>query len=98
MIGLYWFVSVTAISKSDMMFVRLELFPLLAKLSFDKPPYVMGRLVLVETMGSMPVQKTTLAIGFHIAKLETSCIVWYIVWGTPALSLTEVVLVVSGVN
>ena len=98
MIGLYWFVSVTAISKSDMMFVRLELFPLLAKLSFDKPPYVMGRLVLVETMGSMPVQKTTLAIGFHIAKLETSCDVWSMGWGTPALSFAITVAVVSAVN
>ena len=59
------------------MLVRLELFPLLAKLSVDVAPYVMGILVLVEMMGSIPVQKTTLAIGFHIAKLETSCDVWY---------------------
>ena len=35
--------------------------------------------VLVDMIGSMPVQKTTLAIGFHIAKLDTSCDVWYIV-------------------
>jgi len=77
--GLYWFVSETGISKSEMMFVRLELFPLLARLSTDVPPYVMGRLVLVEMIGSMPVQKTTLAIGFHIARLDTSCDVWYIV-------------------
>ena len=70
--GLYWFVSETGISKSEMMFVRLELFPLLAKVSFVVLPYVMGRLVLVEMMGSMSVQNTTLAIGFHIARLETS--------------------------
>ena len=70
--GLYWFVSETGISKSEIMFVRLELFPLLAKLSSDVSAYVMGRLVLVEMMGSMPVQNTTLAIGFHIARLGTS--------------------------
>ena len=96
--GLYWFVSETGISKSEMMFVRLELFPLLAKLSLDVPPYVMGRLVLVERMGSMPVQNTTLAIRFHIAKLETSCVVWSMGWGTPALSFTITVVVVSAVN
>ena len=39
--GLYWFVSETGISKSEMMFVRLELFPLLAKFSFDVSLYVM---------------------------------------------------------
>ena len=74
-IGLYWFVSETGISKSDMMFVRLELFPLLARLSLDVSLYVMGRLVLVEMIGSMPVQNTTLAIGFHIARLDISCVV-----------------------
>ena len=58
----------------------------------------MGRLVLVEMIGSMPVQKTTLAIGFHIAKLDTSCIVWYIVWDTPPLSLATIVLVSSELN
>ena len=77
------------------MLVRLELFPLLAKLSDDVSPYVMGTLVLVEMIGSMPVQNTTLAIGFHIAKLETFCVVWYSVWDTPALSLTQTVEVVS---
>ena len=70
--GLYWLVSETGLSKSEMIFVRLELFPLLDKLSIDVSLYVMGRLVLVEMMGSMPVQNTTLAIGFHIASLETS--------------------------
>ena len=47
-------------------------------------------------MGSIPVQNTTLAIGFHIARLETSCTVWYIVWGNPPLSLTEMLLARSG--
>ena len=70
--GLYWFVSETGISKSERMFVRLELFPLLAKLSFDVSLYVMGKLVLLEMMGSIPVQNTKLAIGFHIARLGTS--------------------------
>ena len=98
MTGRYWFASDTGISKSDTMLVRLELFPLLAKLTVDVSPYVMGTLVLVEMIGSMPVQNTTLAIGFHIAKLETSCVVWYIVWDAPALSFAEMVDVVSGVN
>ena len=64
MTGLYWFVSVTGISKSDTMLVRLELFPLLAKLSVAVSRYVMGILVLVEMIGSIPVQNTTLAFGF----------------------------------
>ena len=98
MTGLYWFVSDTGISKSATMLVRLELFPLLAKLSVAVSPYVMGILVLVEMIGSIPVQNTTLAIGFHIAKLETSCVVWYIEWAIPILSFTDTVLVVSGVN
>ena len=58
----------------------------------------MGRLVLVEMMGSMPVQNTTLAIEFHIAMLETSGIVWYIVWDVPPLSLTTNVLAKSELN
>ena len=98
MTGRYWFVSDTGISKSDTMLVRLELFQLLAKLSVAVSPYVMGILVLVEMIGSIPVQNTTLAIGFHIAKLETSCVVWYIEWGIPVLSFTDTMLAVSGVN
>ena len=71
-IGLYWFASETGISKSEMMFVKLKLFPLLVKLLLDVLPYVEGGLVLVETIGSRPVQKTILAIGFHIAMLDIS--------------------------
>ena len=65
-------VSDTGISKSDIMLVRFELFPLLVKLLFAVSPYVSAGLVLVETIGSMPVQNTTLAIGFQIAMLDIS--------------------------
>ena len=42
MIGLYWLLSETGISKSEMMFERLELFPLLVRLLLLVSSYVRG--------------------------------------------------------
>ena len=69
-IGLYWFVSETVISKSEMMFDRFALVPLLVRSSLDVALYVKGGLVLMEQFGSMPVQNTTLAIGFDMAMVD----------------------------
>ena len=91
--------SETAISKSEMMFARLELFPLLvAKFALDVSSYNKAGLVLVDTIGSMPVQNAMLAIGFHIARLDVSCIVEYIVAIAPDASLSVLVVYMSGRN
>ena len=73
------------------MFVRFELFPLLAKFELDVSLYNKAGLVLVDTIGSMPVQNTMLAIGFHIATLDVSWSVVDIVAVAFDLSLSVLV-------
>ena len=65
-------VSDIGISKAVMIFVRFELFPLLVKLLLECTLSEVGGLVFVAKLGSSPVLKTMLAIGFHMGMLKIS--------------------------
>ena len=65
-------VSDAGTKQTEMMFVKFELFLLLVKILFVVSLYVMEGLVLVGIIGNLPVQNTTLAIGFHITLLDIS--------------------------
>ena len=73
MIGLYSLEGLTAMAKSDRMFMRLELFPPLIKLLLFCP-ISFGIEVWVGNVGNMVEANTIEAIGFQVAMLEVSCI------------------------